>query len=109
MGSSTRRRGAKEETTMSYPEDKMRTIYTITRWGENDKQARWTRVGVGFVNKDGSITIKLDGLPVNGELMVRDFQRREEQRRKPEEDPFEAPTGLYGARGRGEAQSAEAQ
>lgn len=67
-----------------YPDEKLRTIYTVVKWGDEDRN-RWTRIGTGFVNRDGSITIKLDGLPVNGELIVRDFQRREERPRSGEE------------------------
>lgn len=83
---------------MSYPDDKMRSIYTIVKYGDPDRQqARWTRVGIGFVNRDGSITIKLDSLPVNGELQVRDFQRKErDEGRRRDEDPFELPSGLIG-------------
>ncbi len=81
-----------------YPEERMRTIYTIVKYGEGEKQTRWSRVGVGFVNRDGSITLKLDALPVNGELQVREYQRREreEGRRRDAEDPFDLPSGLGG-------------
>ncbi len=83
---------------MSYPDEKMRSIYTIVKYGDDERQTRWTRVGVGFVNRDGSITIKLDSLPVNGELQVRDFQRRErdDSRKRDGDDPFELPSGLVG-------------
>ncbi len=83
---------------MSYPDERLRTIYTIVKYGEGEKHTRWSRVGTGFVNRDGSITLKLDALPVNGELQVREFQRRErdEGRRREEEDPFELPSGLVG-------------
>ena len=32
----------------------------------------WTRVGVAFQNSDGSETLKLDALPLNGTLIVKD-------------------------------------
>ena len=32
----------------------------------------WTRIGVAFVNKDGSLNVKLDAFPVSGELHIRD-------------------------------------
>ncbi|QQR81822.1 MAG: hypothetical protein IPJ69_06980 [Deltaproteobacteria bacterium] len=44
--------------------------------GEPGKN-RWTRVGVGFVNRDSSINIVLDAIPVNGRLQIRDRQKRE--------------------------------
>lgn len=31
----------------------------------------WTRAGVAFENRDGTITLKLDVLPLDGELHVR--------------------------------------
>jgi hypothetical protein len=33
---------------------------------------RWTKIGIGFVNRDESINIILDATPVNGRLHVRD-------------------------------------
>jgi hypothetical protein len=32
----------------------------------------WTRVGAAFVNRDGSWNLKLDAIPTNGTLQVRD-------------------------------------
>lgn len=32
----------------------------------------WTRIGVAFVNKDGSLNVKLNAFPVSGQLHVRD-------------------------------------
>ncbi len=43
--------------------------------GEPGK-SRWTRVGVGFVNRDSSINIVLDAIPMNGRLQVRDRQKQ---------------------------------
>jgi hypothetical protein len=34
----------------------------------------WTRVGVGFVNRDGSVTLRLDAIPINGQLQVREWE-----------------------------------
>lgn len=51
-------------------EDKreMRFAYTITERGE---RTYWTRIGVAFTNRDGSITVKLDAVPVSGTLCLR--------------------------------------
>ncbi|MBI5497030.1 MAG: hypothetical protein HY904_18595 [Deltaproteobacteria bacterium] len=35
----------------------------------------WTRVGAAFDNRDGSVTIKLDALPLSGTLQVREDDR----------------------------------
>lgn len=53
--------------------------YVIT---ERDGKAFWMRVGVATTNKDGSIQIKLDALPVNGELQIRDRVPREARSRR---------------------------
>lgn len=34
----------------------------------------WTKVGVAFVNRDGSLNLFLDLIPINGRLHVRDRQ-----------------------------------
>ena len=42
----------------------------------------WQRVGVAFENSDGSLNVRLDSLPLNGKLHIRD--RREDQPRTSE-------------------------
>jgi hypothetical protein len=54
---------------------KMKIVYVITK--RNDKSF-WNRVGVAFLNSDGSINVKLEALPVGGELQIRDYVPREE-------------------------------
>lgn len=44
-------------------------VYTVT---ERNERSYWTKLGVGFVNRDGSITLRLDAMPVNGMLQIRD-------------------------------------
>jgi hypothetical protein len=53
---------------------KVKFIYVIT--GKGDKKY-WTKVGVAFVNRDGSLNCKLDSLPIGGELHIRDYVPRE--------------------------------
>ena len=50
----------------------MKTVFTVVERGPG--KSYWTRVGVGFVNKDGSLTLRLDAIPVNGSLQVRDWE-----------------------------------
>ena len=33
---------------------------------------RWTKIGIGFVNRDNSINVVLDALPLNGRLQIRE-------------------------------------
>ena len=54
---------------------KMKIVYVIT---ERNSKSYWNRVGVAFVNSDGSINVKLEALPVSGELQIRDYVPREE-------------------------------
>ena len=35
------------------------------------ERSRWVRVGVAFDNKDSSITVLLDALPLSGRLQIR--------------------------------------
>lgn len=48
----------------------MKIVYVITE--RNDK-SYWNRIGVAFINRDGSINVKLDALPVSGEMQIRDY------------------------------------
>jgi hypothetical protein len=55
--------------------NKMKIVYTVVERGQN--KSFWVRIGVGFVNSDGSMNLKLDAVPVNGSLQVRDWEPRE--------------------------------
>jgi len=46
----------------------MRFAYTVTK---RAGRTFWTRIGVAFTNKDGSITVRLDAVPVTGKLCLR--------------------------------------
>lgn len=54
----------------------MKSVFTVV---ERDGQSHWLKLGVGFVNKDGSLNLKLDALPLNKSLHVRDFETAEER------------------------------
>lgn len=58
----------------------LKDVYAIT---ERDATAgteknRWTCIGVGFVNRDNSINVVLDALPLNGRLQIRDRQAQKQ-------------------------------
>lgn len=57
-------------------QNKMKYVYVITGKGE---RKFWTKIGVAFVNRDGSLNCKLDSLPVDGELHIRDAVSRDER------------------------------
>ena len=50
---------------------KMKVAYVITERGD---KSFWNRVGVAFTNRDGSINVKLDALPLGGQLQIRDWE-----------------------------------
>jgi hypothetical protein len=52
-----------------------KAVYVIREFGE--KQTNWVKVGVAFVNRDGSLNLQLDALPVDGKLHVRDFKEKD--------------------------------
>lgn len=54
---------------------RMKVVYTITE--REGGKSYWTRIGVGFVNQDGSINLRLDAVPVAGTIQVRDWEPRD--------------------------------
>jgi hypothetical protein len=40
---------------------------------EKNGKSYFNRIGVAFVNQDGSLNVKLEALPVNGEIHIRDY------------------------------------
>jgi hypothetical protein len=54
---------------------KMKIVYVIS-----DRSGRkfWNRIGVAFINSDGSMNVKLEAIPVSGEMQIRDYVPRED-------------------------------
>lgn len=52
----------------------MKDVYVIhdTKNGQRKAKGRWTRIGVAFENKDGSLNVLIDAIPLNGRLHIRD-------------------------------------
>jgi hypothetical protein len=53
----------------------MKAVFTVVERGPG--KSYWTRIGIGFVNRDGSLNLKLDAIPVNGTMQVRDWEPME--------------------------------
>ena len=53
-----------------------KVAYSIT---ERDGKTYWSKIGMAFVNRDGSITVNLEALPVSGKLQLRDEEERRER------------------------------
>lgn len=51
-----------------------KAVYAIT---ERDGRSFWTKVGVAHLNRDSSLTIRLDALPISGVLQVREERKGE--------------------------------
>ena len=54
---------------------KMKIVYVVT---ERNNKNYWIRVGVAFTNKDGSLSVRLEAIPVSGEMQIRDYVVRGE-------------------------------
>jgi len=52
-------------------EESMKHVFTMLE-KEGEEKTRWVKIGVGFVNKDNSINVYLDALPINGKINIRD-------------------------------------
>lgn len=50
----------------------LKAVFTVVERGQG--KSIWVRVGVGFINRDGSLNLKLDAIPVNGQLQVREWE-----------------------------------
>lgn len=64
----------------------MKVVWTVVDRGQG--KSFWTRVGVGFVNRDGSITLRLDAIPMSGTLQVRDWQEPFDRRAEATDAPM---------------------
>ncbi len=63
------------------PNDKRNTldVFTILPPYKEGGKSRWLRIGSAWVNRDRSMNIKLDALPLNGELQIRKHVAREDR------------------------------
>jgi hypothetical protein len=67
------RRHHETEKAMDY--SRMKIVYVITKRKE---KSYWNRIGVAFVNQDGSLNVKLEAFPASGECHIRDYSPRED-------------------------------
>jgi hypothetical protein len=61
------------------PGAKMMTVYTIIERQGAEKPI-WIKVGACFANRDGSLNVLLDALPVNGRLHIRERAQESDDR-----------------------------
>ena len=48
-----------------------KNVYTVID-NKNGRKPFWVKIGAAFTNRDGSFTIRLDALPLNGTMQVRE-------------------------------------
>jgi hypothetical protein len=83
LGGRVRKRGRTKEkpepmNSNLTPNQPPKLVFTIVQT-KNGKSA-WIKLGAGWVNTDGSLNLKLDALPVNGTIQVRDNVPFEDRR-----------------------------
>lgn len=61
-----------------------KSVFALT---ERDQKTFWTRIGAAFTNKDGSITVVLEALPVSGRLQIREDEERDERTERTDRKP----------------------
>jgi hypothetical protein len=64
----------RKEEAMDHKSSK-KAVFTVVQGKEG--KSFWVRVGAAFTNSDGSLSVKLDALPTNGQLQVREWEDRD--------------------------------
>ena len=67
----------------------MKTVFTVVDRGQG--KSIWVRIGVGFVNRDGSLNLNLDAMPTNGKLQVREWEPFDRRTDPPPQDGTQPP------------------
>ena len=57
------------------PSPSWKSVYAVI---ERGPKKHWLRVGMAFVNRDGSLNVRLDAMPLSGQLQIRDPPRGSE-------------------------------
>jgi hypothetical protein len=56
---------------------KRKAVYTIIE-REGNNRSYWLRLGTAYINRDDSLTVYLNALPVNNKLHIREFPENNE-------------------------------
>lgn len=54
---------------------KIKDVYLITERSDEQKSL-WSKIGIAFVNKDDSLNVILDAIPVSGKLHIREQKQQ---------------------------------
>jgi len=60
------------------PKDSRQRFDVLQPIVRKDDATYWMRLGTGFMNRDGSLNLYLDALPLTGKLQVREAREEEE-------------------------------
>ena len=55
------------------PSPTHKIVYAVI---ERSGRKHWLRIGIAFVNRDGSLNVRLDAVPLTGQLHIRDDSGR---------------------------------
>jgi hypothetical protein len=61
-----------------------RAVYAVVP--KQEGKDVWLRVGSAFENRDGSVTVLLDAVPIGGRLQIREYQPRDVPTARPSEE-----------------------
>jgi hypothetical protein len=71
---------------------RMKIVYVVL---DRNSRRNSSRIGVAFVEADGSMNVKLDAIPLSGELQIRDYVPREHPAACHDPTAAEAPRGTH--------------
>jgi hypothetical protein len=71
---------------------RMKIVYVVL---DRNSRRNSSRIGVAFVEADGSMNVKLDAIPLSGELQIRDYVPRERPAARDEPTVRDAPRGTH--------------
>lgn len=74
--------GPASEERQHMDKSKMKICYCVTK---RNGRTFWNRIGVAFLNNDGSLNVKLEAIPVNGEIQIRDYMPVDRDEPRPED------------------------
>jgi hypothetical protein len=71
---------------------RMKIVYVVL---DRNSRRNSSRIGVAFVEADGSMNVKLDAIPLSGELQIRDYVPREPPAARDDPAARDAPSGAH--------------
>lgn len=66
---------------------KMKDVFVIPPEREGVEKTSWPKVGVAFVNRDESLNVILDAVPVTGKIHIRDRRPGRKDQEKERTNP----------------------